>query len=127
VQAQRVSVTDHGAALKGNRRAFLAVCTEILDQSGNTSTRDIYLYREGFYRGTTITLLVLAIGLLVYSLARTAGREFVVLCLCILLCVGVSLAFAARYRRFVRYRMASCLWGALVTVGSASEKDTPSR
>lgn len=41
------------------------ICDEGIAQSGVASDREIYEYRQGFYRGTSVALMLLAIALLV--------------------------------------------------------------
>lgn len=50
--ARRLSFLNSAAAeiakwKNGSKRAFLAICTELLDQVGKTTMRDVFLYREG--------------------------------------------------------------------------------
>jgi hypothetical protein len=113
------------------QRPFLSLCTEILDQDGKPAVREVYLYREGFYRGTSIALVVLALGFVARGLAQMRlhwgsapahpclhSRQAVFALISAIGCVCSGLAFRARYRRFVGYRIGSCILGAIVVASS---------
>jgi hypothetical protein len=139
--ARRLSVTasaDEIAKWKStHRRPFLALCTEILEQDGKPAMRDVFLYREGFYRGTCLALVMLALGLVVFGIAhrpdrwlhleffeeRQQRKETVLALAAAVLSLGAAWSFKARYARFARYRISSCLWGA-VTVTAAVKPAT---
>lgn len=109
------------------RRGFLTICDAVLDQEGNASARDLYVYREGFYRSACLALRVLALGSatwLVRFWQKDEVAHSVLLAVTIVLLVGSSVGFGARYRRFVGYRVGASVWGA-VTVATAEKKTTP--
>jgi hypothetical protein len=121
--ARRLSMPDPAAddpRLKASPRHFLTVCTEILEQEGKPASRDVFLYREGFYRGTCIALLVLAAGLTAYGLLQAKPGETVTPRGGAVLCALGALGFFVRYRRFLRYRVSACLWGS-VTIATSTK------
>lgn len=115
--ARRLAMPDPAVAgpnLKGSPDRFLAACTEILEQDAKTEARDLFLYREGFYRGTSIALVVLAAGLTTFGLKVASPDADVTPKVGAVLCALAALAFLARYTRFLRHRICACLWGAVV-------------
>lgn len=109
---------------------------EIMDhynlQHGKTGNRDIYIYREGFYRGLSVGLFILAVGSFIHMTGgQTAAAIF-----------GVNITFTksfmgfvailslimaffglARYWRFAIYRVTYCLFSFLTIFGKALETD----
>ncbi|MGO9228831.1 MAG: hypothetical protein ACLQKA_06415 [Bryobacteraceae bacterium] len=96
-------------------------------QRGKTEARDIYVYREGFYRGMTGALLLFGTG----CLFRMAGSRpsLIVSGVRIYLerpallwtsTVAIAMAVAAffRYQRFARYRVKYAFY-SLLTKGGA--------
>ena len=107
------------------------VCDIHLQQFGKTETRDIFVYREGFYRGVCTSFAFLAIGFSVrlfclqsefkftgmyYHLSKT---QLVLLTLASLL---FSYLFFNRFRRFGRYLVANAVLSALVIKTSTDKK-----
>jgi|SRR5437667_4698302 len=99
------------------------ICDETLVQRGICTDREIYQYREGFYRGTMVSFLVLAVTLMVRAvipgtslmiatfvqvISAPALVFFIILSL-----AGAWLAFQ-RYRRFSIYRVTHAIFGFLV-------------
>lgn len=102
----------------------LRICDEVVARNGNSEDREIYQYREGFYRGLTIASAVLGLSLFARAAIRGAllslsgaavpigGAE---LCgLGLLSLVGSRLSFL-RYRRFARYGATQALIGFLLS------------
>jgi len=99
------------------------ICDETVAQLGITSDRDIYIYREGFYRGLTISPLFLCGALLVRAtipgttlklsdtLQSLRWPELVSLAL---LSLGSAWLSFNRYRRFGRYRVKQAILGFLL-------------
>lgn len=99
---------------------------EIMDhytqQHGKTDSRDIYIYREGFYRGLSAGFLLLAIASFVHmtggqTIAAAFGGSialtrpfmgFVAALSVIMALLGIS-----RYQRFTIYRVKNCLFSFL--------------
>jgi len=98
------------------------VMDHFLRQNGRTSDRDVFVYREGFYRGMWASLLVFALGctiggggapvsLAAFGLSLVLSRPILLVC-------GVGGAVAAllmfwRYQRFADYRVRNALYGFL--------------
>jgi len=99
------------------------ICDETMVQRGSCTDREVYQYREGFYRGVTISLLVLAMALIVRAVIpgtslRIATSVQVLSTLTLLFFIFLSIAGAwltfRRYRRFSRYRVTHAILGFLV-------------
>jgi len=99
------------------------VCDEAVLQFGVTSDRDIYIYREGFYRGLTVSFMVLVLGLTVRVLIPGASlnvSEKVQPLSTLLLLFFDALSLLAawlsfnRYKRFGGYRVRGALIGFLL-------------
>ncbi len=100
-----------------------AVCDEWVAQHGETADRELYQYREGFYRGFAVSLFVLAIALAVVRLrggslaaigTMTPALNNVVCWSFVVLLVLTTALFSLRYRRFLRYRVRSAVIAFLV-------------
>ncbi len=117
------------------------LCDEFVMQSGIKeiiSNREIYIYREGFYRGMTVSLALLFLSLMVVmgiTLNPAASLKLsddlppanlaMLLPLNSLLVIGTWLSFQ-RYRRFGGYRVRQALLGFLV-MGKEDPKEDSSR
>lgn len=94
------------------------VCDAAIIHSGTTTEREIYVYREGFYRGASVAFGLLTIGLLVRSLiGRTSllwdkAAVSVPVSLLWILFVASACACALmlyRFHRFANYRVKHAL------------------
>lgn len=92
-------------------------------QHGKTETRDLYVYREGFYRGMTTGLLLLAVGCLFRMGGTSASLSIfgthLTLARSALLLAGITAGAMAvfsflRYLRFARYRVKYAYYSFLV-------------
>lgn len=123
----------HGAEKLTPRETY-RLCDQALVHHGSFGEREIFVYREGFYRGVCIALAVLTFGLLV-RLVRLPARLWILdaptdipfgaLVLVILLAaLGAWLCFR-RYLRFAEYRIRTCLlrFLALSTASSTPHKE----
>lgn len=99
------------------------ICDEAVVQRGNLGDREVFVYREAFYRGLTFALLGFAAALVVRMLRgetalvlaagpRKVGSDVIAFCLVISL-VFVYLSYR-RYRRFGRYRISQAILAFLV-------------
>lgn len=99
------------------------VCGETVAQSGETGDRDLYIYREGFYRGLAVACAMLFLALVVRMLVPGTALNlsgtlqplniYMVLFVASLSLIGAVLSFG-RYRRFGRYRVNQAVIGFLV-------------
>ena len=121
--------------LSGNSSLNLKALYEIMDhyilQHGRTDSRDLYVYREGFYRGLSMGLFLLAIGSLIHM---TGGQTTIAIFGCCITVTKARMAFAAilsaimalfgfaRYRRFVIYRVKNCLFSFLAIYKTAEKR-----
>jgi hypothetical protein len=106
-------------------------------QNGKSGDRDIFVYREGFYRGTALSLFILSSSFLVrmfipVSLVFANGVVHVArsaLFLTALITAGVGYLFVRRYRRFAEYRISRAVLAALIVQGTPANPSTskPSR
>ncbi len=108
------------------------ICDETLVQRGICSDRDMYIYREGFYRGTMVSMLVLAVALTVRAVipgtslriatSVQAISALVFVFFIILSLAGTWLAFQ-RYRRFSNYRVTHAVLSFLILQEQNPEPD----
>jgi hypothetical protein len=99
------------------------ILDEYAVQNGKPGDRDMFIYREGFYRGTCISLFFLAATLLVRGTFPGTSIQFtrwllpvstVQLLTTAGICAGLALLFLKRYRRFTEYRITRAVLSALV-------------
>jgi hypothetical protein len=97
------------------------ICDEILCQKGKPETRSIYEYREGFYRGLSISFFLLALAPLprvVISGAtvwlNTIPISWKLLLFMQIISFVISVLFYFRYRRFSDYKIREAILGFLV-------------
>ena len=92
-------------------------------QTGKDGDRDMFVYREGFYRGTAVSLFFLSATLLVRLLSPGASIRFtkwvfnvswIELLATAIIVGGVGYMFVRRYRRFAEYRITRAILAALV-------------
>lgn len=124
IKVVRLKVSEMlGVELKDISPEWLfRICDETLLQRGNCSDREIYQYREGFYRGLTLSFLGLAISLTVRAIIPGAALQIIravqpisiaeLLFFIILALLGSWLTFR-RYRRFGIYRVTHAIIGFL--------------
>jgi hypothetical protein len=102
------------------------VCDALLVHSGNTANRDIYVYREGFYRGLTIALAVLPLGIALtwfrwkWALPAPSWDCFV---FAILVSAGAAHLSFRRFQRFATYRVEGSIYGAAAYFISQAKKE----
>lgn len=106
------------------------VCDAYLVQHGRTGLRDLYVYREGFYRGLTAAFPILAVGVLAADLSWPfSGAAFgqgVMLGAVLILLGGTWLSYR-RYCRFAAYRRAIGVEGAVALWIAGETKTAPSK
>lgn len=120
--------------LSENDNVDMKTLYEIMDhyiqQHGKTESRDIYIYREGFYRGLSVGLFLLTIGSLIHmtgeeTAAAAFGGTITLTRPCMgfvaILSVIMALLGLARYRRFMTYRVKNCLFSFLTICHTAKE------
>lgn len=120
-EVEDLSHTDDAATV-------LRLCDAGVLQKGNVAEREIFVYREGFYRGMVGAFLFASTAVIVRWARDGAsyvdsGRTLPVppeafaflLGVC---CLAVVLSFA-RYLRFARYRVSAAIWGFLAMVVAA--------
>jgi hypothetical protein len=100
----------------------------------NTGDRDTYVYREGFYRGMVVAMVILALSLVGHlrpaslcfygsSEAQVCVARAVIL-LIILMSTATSWGFFHRMRRFGRYRVQRGLYQFLVAAKAQGGRRT---
>jgi hypothetical protein len=115
---------------------LFSLCDQTLVHHCSLGERDIFVYREGFYRGVCIALSLLCVStilrlirtpvLIVFGPA-TLGVHRPELALCaLLMAVGTWLAFE-RYLRFGRHKCQSCFLRFLALVTQARHDDEQAR
>jgi len=101
-------------------------------QHGKTEARDVYQYREGFYRGMAPALLLLGIGCVVRlhgpeGSLRVVGMQLYFTIPALLcggvLAVGIAIFSFLRYLRFAGYRVRYAYYSYLVMTGGQAPGD----
>jgi hypothetical protein len=99
------------------------VCDTFVQQKGKTESRDIYIYREGFYRGMFLATGLLAAAMIWRAFCQdsrliVSGKfiHFSSWELVAFACVFAiaSILFFQRYRRFGKYLIANSIYAALI-------------
>lgn len=108
------------------------ICDEMIVQGGITEDRELYQYREGFYRGLTIAFLVLSLSLTIRAIVYGTFIELsdsllyiskpMLFFFIIVFFIGTWLSFF-RYRRFAKYRVSHAIIGFLALQGIKSLKE----
>lgn len=92
-------------------------------QNGKPGDRDMFIYREGFYRGTCIALFLLSVALLIRLAFPGASIQFTKwlfavsswqLLLTATIAAALGWLFLQRYKRFAAYRVTRAVLAALV-------------
>ncbi len=111
-------------------------CDDAVLRSGKLGEREVYIYREGFYRGTFIGFVVLTVGMMAFAFRLWFGTEsgtarigFVEVTGWRVVYFAAITAFAARflwtrYWRFAEYRVSQALIGFLTIKEKTEEKPT---
>lgn len=83
-------------------------------QVGVTGDREVYQYREGFYRGLSVACIMLTIAIVVRMVAGPPGVEYLdvaykltmnMLVFCIIITASGAVLFHYRFIRFAKYRV----------------------
>lgn len=116
--SQRLNIDSH----KLSGAWLYRLCDEGHLQSGCGSMREVYVYREGFYRGVTVAFALLALALLFRMLLpgamlRISGVTYPInratIGFGLTLAIGSMVVCFFRFRRFARYRVTHALLGYL--------------
>lgn len=115
-------------------RSVYRILDEYAVQTGRPGDRDMFIYREGFYRGTCTALFFLSTTLLVRSIVPGSSIQFTkwlypISCwqgfATAIITAGLGWLFLQRYKRFAEYRVTRAALSALVIrkvlAGNASE------
>ncbi len=108
-------------------------------QTGKSGDRDMFVYREGFYRASSVTLFFLSLTLLIRMIVPGASIQFtrwlfpvswLELLTTAVVASLVAWLFLQRYRRFADYRVTRAVLSALVIRKTSShprlgDKSTP--
>jgi hypothetical protein len=111
------------------------LCQTLILHVGKMDDHDVFLYREGYYRGSSAAFLLLAIALVIRAVrlgaTLTINEQKILIVsglwlFLIVLSAASSVVFYFRFRRFALYRVANllnfaCLPKKLLLSASASE------
>ncbi len=107
------------------REEILSACDSCLLAFGPSAEREIYVYREGFYRGNSVSLTICGIACLLtgsfkqyHDLIVTMGSSRSELLTGAVLCFALAAGMYFRALRFANYRLALGLAFQLVREGS---------
>jgi hypothetical protein len=128
-RAQSILNLEGNVAL--DEQLIFDACDHWVQQNGRTQSRDIYVYREGFYRGLAISLLLFAFASLIcVGRARSflamgeislALNRYEMLVVVVISLLGARFSFL-RYRRFGRYLVKYSLLSALINEAKTGDK-----
>lgn len=99
-----------------------AACDETVVQRGMTDDRQMYVYREGFYRGMTVACLMLSLSIIARAFAPAGAVRVASMvqpmgwgqwALLAGLSAGASYFMFVRYQRFAIYRVTRAILGFL--------------
>ncbi|HHX45368.1 MAG TPA: hypothetical protein GX714_15470 [Chloroflexi bacterium] len=105
------------------------LCDTTITQCGLVADRDVYVYRQGFYRGISISFFALALALLLVGIKLCLGMLslravgfpscswLAVVGTALVLSVGAGLLFRARFKHFVAVRTTAQIHAFLVLHG----------
>lgn len=119
-QARKITAIDENTVFDNTTLYY--ICDYYLQQHGRIETRDIFVYREGFYRGLAMSCLILSISLTIRAICYSEPLPLIcyrVALSRIFCCVLSSLAllsallFYRRYDRFAKYRVENTLYSFL--------------
>lgn len=108
--------------------SIFATLDEYTAQNGEVGDRDLFVYREGFYRGTALALFFLSATLLARmcvpgaSIMFIKGQFFVSWwepLITAAIVGGVGYLFVRRYKRFAKYRVTHAVLAALTLQSSS--------
>lgn len=139
----REAVTDKFKERLGDKaggvsaRWVYELCDDAILRSGKLGEREVYLYREGFYRGLFVGFGLLAIGIagLIARLLFEPGLNFtlgswratpVQLVFFLILSAAWAYLSLRRYWRFMEYRVKHSVLGFL-SITAAREGDEPKK
>lgn len=127
----RAKLYEAAGAQRLSAEEVYALADEWVAQHGNTADRELYLYREGFYRGFSVSLVWLAVGLLI---ERLRGVHSVTIAQLTVTTMGPSLwlitaglvlgavLFFMRYRRFAKLRVGNAVLGFLALAAAPGQR-----
>lgn len=131
----RSAVTERFGLAAGKLKfpELLELCDQTLVHHRSMGEREIFTYREGFYRGCFVGLVLLALGWILWAIrTRTSvmvGTDVFVLgrgtsWAIAMVCAGGAWVAFRRYQRFGNYRIRSCLMRflAFATAQRTSER-----
>ena len=111
-----------------------SLANEALVQLGNSAEMDVYVYREGFYRGSCISFTVLAVALWIRGAIAPTQLRFwgrchelyasELICLCVL-CILTAWLFWRRFNRFGQIHRITSLLGLLLLGQRHAQKPKP--
>lgn len=126
--ARRCKIDTHDYSITH----LVGLAQGLLLHSGKTDDHEVFLYREGFYRGSSLSYLLLTIALIVRALCHPAtiiisdnrfDLNYSFFVFAIFLSSAISVVFYHRYRRFGRYLILNLLHCACLPEKSAKAKD----
>ena len=128
----KVSAMAHVPLQDVKSHLLYRFCDETVVQAGMIHDRDMYIYREGFYRGMAVSFLLLFLALVVRALVPTTYLNLsgtphpigsaLLLSIAALPLLGVWLCFN-RYRRFGYYKIEQAIVGFLVLQAKKPEEE----
>ncbi len=127
---------EAGTKVTGDAAGFwnYLICDTAIAQNGSTGDREIYQYREGFYRGLAVAFPIVVVALFVRlgrdGAAVKSGHTVHTLSSGVLWALAITAFLAAvlawdRYRRFQKYKINNAFLGYLVLDGAFGQLPPP--
>jgi len=131
--AKQILYSKFGVGTEVTRfRDIVSLSQAVISQNGSSEEHEMYVYREGFYRGSSISLIAISLSCLIRALHHTfvtiSGSTIVlptslVIALAIMSSFGAAL-FYTRFHRFGEYRVRYTLSAIAVRTTSTDTKQT---
>jgi hypothetical protein len=118
-----MEIIKPGVSGRPDHTTILEVCDAMIEHRGSPQTREVYLYREGFYRGMWVALAFLSLVLLWRSFLEKSvfkfegfSHNFTSWEMLVLAAISgiVGILFFFRFRRFGKYLITHKVASALV-------------
>jgi len=133
IMPAQITAAKSGAELPTiNEEWLYRLCAEAVNQRGKPGDRNVYVYREGFYRGLWVAFLLIFVSLCLRHSVPTANiqiRETIYDINYGLIPFSIPVTFVfsvmcfSRYRRFGKYRVSQGMLGFLTLLDEKEKSD----
>jgi hypothetical protein len=113
-------------------RDIVVMCEHEVKEQGPSENREIYIYREGFYRGMFISLVIVSIPAFLIAIitnfalfAMTWGTHRAEAAIGAVLILGMAVGMYYRSLRFANYRIVQALMCHILSIDKSGVKKAP--